>query len=212
MSSITRIRHLPSPVQIYLARLHARLIDRRDGHVADYIPELAKADPTGSASASRPSTATSTRSATRAAVHDPIDLEAVGVRPGARGPRAGTRAEKVGVEPSGDAFNSISLEPDSGRPLNPMINAGAIADVGTGRGRDERGAAGAHARCDLGVRRPPAVDRRRGLRVRTRHRPPQPGDRSHAAQLRHRSTTTRSRRSTSTSSSARSWSTAATWR
>ncbi|HMB95654.1 MAG TPA: glutaminase A, partial [Tepidisphaeraceae bacterium] len=36
-------------------------------------------------------------------------------------------AKRVGVEPSGDAFNSISLQPSSGRPLNPMINAGAIA-------------------------------------------------------------------------------------
>ena len=34
---------------------------------------------------------------------------------------------KVGVEPSGDAFNSISLDPQTGAPLNPMINAGAIA-------------------------------------------------------------------------------------
>lgn len=34
---------------------------------------------------------------------------------------------KVGVEPSGDAFNSISLNPKTGAPLNPMINAGAIA-------------------------------------------------------------------------------------
>ena len=33
----------------------------------------------------------------------------------------------IGVEPSGDAFNSISLEPHTGRPRNPMINAGAIA-------------------------------------------------------------------------------------
>jgi glutaminase len=33
---------------------------------------------------------------------------------------------KVGVEPSGEAFNQISLERDTGRPLNPMINAGAI--------------------------------------------------------------------------------------
>jgi glutaminase len=37
---------------------------------------------------------------------------------------------KVGVEPSGEAFNSISLEPDTGRPMNPMINAGAIATTG----------------------------------------------------------------------------------
>jgi glutaminase len=35
--------------------------------------------------------------------------------------------EKISVEPSGDAFNSISLYPGSGRPFNPMINAGAIA-------------------------------------------------------------------------------------
>jgi glutaminase len=33
---------------------------------------------------------------------------------------------RVGVEPSGEAFNEISLESATGRPLNPMINAGAI--------------------------------------------------------------------------------------
>ena len=32
----------------------------------------------------------------------------------------------VGIEPSGEPFNAISLEPATGRPLNPMINAGAI--------------------------------------------------------------------------------------
>jgi len=34
---------------------------------------------------------------------------------------------KVGVEPSGEALNAISLDPVSGIPRNPMINAGAIA-------------------------------------------------------------------------------------
>ncbi len=34
---------------------------------------------------------------------------------------------RVGVEPSGDAFNSIELDPKTIRPFNPMINAGAIA-------------------------------------------------------------------------------------
>jgi glutaminase len=33
----------------------------------------------------------------------------------------------VGVEPSGDAFNSIELDPRTMRPFNPMVNAGAIA-------------------------------------------------------------------------------------
>ena len=33
----------------------------------------------------------------------------------------------VGVEPSGEPFNAISLEPSTGRPANPLINAGAIA-------------------------------------------------------------------------------------
>jgi len=41
---------------------------------------------------------------------------------------------KIGVEPTGDAFNSISLEPGTGRPLNPMINAGAIAAASLVRG------------------------------------------------------------------------------
>ena len=38
--------------------------------------------------------------------------------------------ERVDVEPSGEAFNSISLDPTTGRPRNPMINAGAIAVTG----------------------------------------------------------------------------------
>ena len=48
--------------------------------------------------------------------------------------------EKVGVEPSGNAFNEISLDPVTGRPSNPMINAGAIATVGQtpGQGLEER--------------------------------------------------------------------------
>ncbi len=35
-------------------------------------------------------------------------------------------AANVGFEPSGEPFNAISLEPVTGRPANPMINAGAI--------------------------------------------------------------------------------------
>jgi glutaminase len=44
-----------------------------------------------------------------------------------------TRTEvlkKISVEPTGDLFNAISLESGTGRPRNPMINAGAIAAAG----------------------------------------------------------------------------------
>lgn len=34
--------------------------------------------------------------------------------------------DRIGVEPSGDAFNELSLDPETGKPRNPMINAGAI--------------------------------------------------------------------------------------
>ena len=47
---------------------------------------------------------------------------------------------KVGVEPTGDAFNSIILDEQSKRPYNPMVNAGAIATTSLikGNGATER--------------------------------------------------------------------------
>ena len=43
-------------------------------------------------------------------------------------PRPGGVLARVGVEPTGDAFNSIAVDERSGRPFNPMVNAGAIVD------------------------------------------------------------------------------------
>ena len=59
--------------------------------------------------------------------------------------------DQVDVEPSGEAFNELSLEKGSGRPLNPMINAGAIVvhtmlgDAGDPQGRCEQVLAGLSA-------------------------------------------------------------------
>jgi len=38
--------------------------------------------------------------------------------------------KKIDIEPSGEAFNSIELQPQTNRPFNPMVNAGAIAATG----------------------------------------------------------------------------------
>ncbi|CAB4926972.1 unannotated protein [freshwater metagenome] len=43
-------------------------------------------------------------------------------------------ADTVGVEPSGDAFNSITFDERHHRPFNPMVNAGALATTSLAAG------------------------------------------------------------------------------
>ncbi|MFE4458107.1 glutaminase A [Nocardia tengchongensis] len=45
-------------------------------------------------------------------------------------------ARHIDVEPTGEPFNEISLDPQTQRPRNPMINAGAIAAAGLIEGTD----------------------------------------------------------------------------
>jgi len=49
---------------------------------------------------------------------------------------SGAVAEKIDVEPSGEPFNEISLDPRTERPRNPMINAGAITAASLVAGPD----------------------------------------------------------------------------
>ncbi len=117
-----------SPIQAHLQQLHARHAGVHDGEVATYIPELAKANPDwfGICLATidgRVYEVGDTRQLfTIQSISKPLvyglALEDHGLT---------AVSAKIGVEPTGDAFNSISLAPDTGRPLNPMINAGAIA-------------------------------------------------------------------------------------
>ena len=121
----------PSPILESLKRLHAELASVRDGQVATYIPELAKANPDWFG------ICLVTTHGTLYTVGDtdiPFTIQSIS-KPFVYGLALedNSRAsvlEKVGVEPTGDAFNSISLEPGTGRPRNPMINAGAIATTG----------------------------------------------------------------------------------
>jgi len=124
-----------SPVQDYLEALHARFSAVRSGKVADYIPELTKADPAwfGIAIATVDGqvyeVGTSRQPFTIQSISKPL---VYGIALEDAGPEQ--VRQRVGVEPSGDAFNAISLEPGTGRPMNPMINAGAIAVASLVRG------------------------------------------------------------------------------
>ncbi|HEX4407865.1 MAG TPA: glutaminase A [Xanthobacteraceae bacterium] len=147
-----------SPLHRFLERCHAELSADLSGAVADYIPELKKADPRhfGVSLATidghiyevgDTNVAFTIQSISKAFVFA-LAIELLG-------------AEKVeavvGVEPSGDAFNSIRLRPDN-RPYNPMVNSGAIACSGLihkARGSEAfecvRTALGRFAGRDLGV-------------------------------------------------------------
>ncbi len=112
-----------------LEEIHERYKGLRDGTVADYIPELAKADPDWfgiccvTADGQIVEVGDSARPFTIQSVSKPF---VYGMALEDRGRQA--VLEKVGVEPTGDAFNSIiRLDETSKRPYNPMVNAGAIA-------------------------------------------------------------------------------------
>ncbi len=117
-----------SPIQSYLDQLHRRFAGLDGGRVASYIPELAKADPThfGIAIATVDGRVYEVGDSRQRFTIQSISKPLVyGVALEDQGEDRVRQA--VGVEPSGEAFNSISLEPGTGRPLNPLINAGAIA-------------------------------------------------------------------------------------
>ncbi|MFE5409768.1 glutaminase A [Microbacterium sp. NPDC056569] len=126
------------------ALLHEVLEDVRphdDGAPAGYIPELAAADPERLALA-----VVGPRGRVRAVgdVAHEFTIQSISkpfvlaLALADRGRDAVLR--KVGAEPSGEPFNAISLEPGTGRPANPMVNAGAIATSALvpGEGVDDR--------------------------------------------------------------------------
>ena len=125
----------PSPILAYLEALRLRLHDLTDGEVADYIPELSRANPEhfGICIATRDGFVYEVGDSA-----EPFTIQSVS-KPLTYGLALEQNGEaavlaKIGVEPSGDAFNAISLRPQTGAPLNPLINAGAIAACGLVRG------------------------------------------------------------------------------
>jgi glutaminase len=107
--------------------LYNKYLCDRGGKVATYIPELGKADPEDfgiclvSSDGRIFETGNCEQSFTLQSVSKPFTfgmaIEELGHE---------QVFQRVGVEPSGEPFNSIELQAGTNRPYNPMVNAGAI--------------------------------------------------------------------------------------
>ena len=115
------------PLQRFLAYCHEEFRNDNSGALADYIPELTLANPAhfgvsvatidGHVYEIGDSAVPFTIQSVSKAFVFALALDLLGPE----------RVEAViGVEPSGEAFNSIRLTADN-KPFNPMVNAGAIA-------------------------------------------------------------------------------------
>jgi glutaminase len=141
-SSLRGTAGVRPPLSRFLERCHAEIGGDSSGAVANYIPELAKANPghfgisvatiDGHVYEIGDSAVPFTVQSISKAFVFGLALETIGA----------DRVEAViGVEPSGEAFNSIRLRTDN-RPFNPMVNAGAIACSGLIYDADGRDAFG----------------------------------------------------------------------
>ena len=119
------------PVQQAIDKIHAVVSLQKGGALAGYIPELAKVEPDcfgialmsvqGRVFVAGDVDVAFTIQSVSKAFSYCMALELIG--------RDGVKM-RVGVEPSGDAFNAIEFDPVTGVPYNPMVNAGAIAVTG----------------------------------------------------------------------------------
>jgi glutaminase len=118
------------PLLRFLDRCHANFLPETGGDVARYIPELSKANPDQFGIS---------LAALDGHVYEvgdtgvPFTIQSMSkpfVFALALDSLGASRVESViGVEPSGDPFNSIRLNAEN-HPFNPMVNAGAIACSG----------------------------------------------------------------------------------
>jgi glutaminase len=114
--------------QAFLTELYEKYRPLKTGKVANYIPELAKMDPDwfGIAIATVDGQVFSVGDTDQLFTIQSISkifVQGMALEDHGRE----YFLTKVGVEPTGDAFNAIILDEQSKRPYNPMVNAGAIA-------------------------------------------------------------------------------------
>ncbi|NEQ49973.1 MAG: glutaminase A [Leptolyngbya sp. SIO3F4] len=116
-------------LQTFLEKLHQTYAGMDKGQVASYIPELSKANPDWfgiSVVTTDGQVFNVGDTAHNFTIQSISKVFSYGLALEDHG--RDVLLEKVGVEPTGDPFNSIiRLDEGSHRPYNPMINAGAIA-------------------------------------------------------------------------------------
>ena len=116
-----------SPIPSYLDEVLQSVEADRTGVLANYIPELAEVDPERLGASIAMVDGELYASGDTDSLFTIQSISKPFVYALALADRGFEKVlDKVGVEPSGEPFNEISLEDSSGRPLNPMINAGAI--------------------------------------------------------------------------------------
>ena len=119
-------RPLSRASDVDLDELARRVRETRGGEVDDSIPQLADADPDllGLALALPDGTVRTTGDARHAfSVQSAVKPFLFAL---ALADTDGGALERVGIEPTGEAFDAIKLEGGTGRPPNPMVNAGAL--------------------------------------------------------------------------------------
>ncbi len=125
------------PLARVLASMTERVASIQEGIPANYIPVLAEADPRwfGMALITMDGHGYSSGDSDRAFTIQSVSKPFVfGLVVDAHGPDV--VAQRVGVEPTGDPFNSIAVEEESRRAHNPMVNAGAIVATSMVPGAD----------------------------------------------------------------------------
>jgi glutaminase len=131
------ISSVASPFRNYLNDLYEKYRGANEGTVADYIPELALADPDwfGVCVATMDGKVFEVGNCTQPFTIQSISKAFVyGMALEDRGREYVN--SKVSVEPTGEAFNAIVLDEETNRPYNPMVNAGAIATTDLIEGKD----------------------------------------------------------------------------
>ncbi len=134
---VGRMRGVSSSLREILRDLHQRLSQLNEGKIADYIPELSKASPDwfGISVATVDGQVYEVGDCRQAFTIQSISKPFVyGLAMSDLGLEG--LMKRVGVEPTGEAFNSIILDEQSNRPFNAMVNAGAIATTDSIQGLD----------------------------------------------------------------------------